>query len=311
LFLYSNNRSQKMAEIKQLFKGHDDSSSHAADLIQISRTLSPELRAAFADKIELFSEYEFGYYAELSAMKNVFDFKSKFSVLFSVFGFSDFAFMRIHCGDIDSRLLLTTPSEMLATYFGEGFMKYDMILPYAEQKFNPVYCSELYSYSDESLFQNETTREMKAIYDLSKSYGFYDFYNIPMKARNGEGNVLLSVSIRGASPTDLKRKVDDFHVALTLLCEAIDFVITQKFADDLIGEKMSRPLDISINPRPLRVLKSLANNDFNIMQVADHLNISAVTANKHLETACKALGVRTNYSAIKKAILNGLFEYEK
>ena len=300
-----------MSEIKHLFKGHDDSSSQAADLIEISRTLSPELRAAFADKTEHFSEYEFGYYAELSAMKNVFDFRRKILSIVQGLGFSDFAFMRIHCGDIDSRLLLTTPSEMLATYFGENFMKYDMLLPYAEQILNPVYYSQLYSYSDESLFQNETTRAMRAIYDLSKSYGFYDFYNIPIKARNGEGNVLFSVTIRGASPTDLKRKVDTCHMALTLLCEAVDFVVTHKFADDLIGEKMSRPLDISINPRPLRVLQTLANNDFNIMQVADHLNISAVTANKHLETARKALGVRTNYSAIKKAILNGLFEYEK
>ena len=300
-----------MAEIKQLFTRQDDSSGQAADLIQISRTLSPELRAAFADKTEHFSEYEFGYYAELSAMKDVHDFKSKILSLVQSLGFSDFAFMRIHCGDIDSKLLLTTPREMLATYFGENLMKYDMILPYAEQQLNPVYYSQLYSYSNESLFQNETTRAMKAIYDLSKSYGFYDFYNIPMKARNGEGNVLFSVTIRGASPTDLKRKVDDCHIALTLLCEAIDFVVTHNFADDLIGEKMSRPLDISINPRPLRVLKTLANNDFNIMQVAEHLNISAVTANKHLETARKALGVRTNYSAIKKAILNGLFEYEK
>ena len=273
--------------------------------------MTPELRAAFADKTEHFSEYEFGYYAELSAMTNVLDFKSKILGIVQNLGFSDFAFMRIHCGDIDSRLLLTTPSDMLATYFGENFMKYDMILPYAEQKLNPVYYSQLYSYSNESLYQNETTHAMKAIYDLSKSYGFYDFYNIPMKARNGEGNVLFSVTVRGASPTDLKQKVDACHMALTLLCEAIDFVVTHKFADDLIGEKMSRPLDISINPRPLRVLKTLANNDFNIMQVADHLNISAVTANKHLETARKALGVRTNYSAIKKAILNGLFEYEK
>ena len=191
-----------MAEIKQLFKGRDHSNSQAADLIQISRTLSPELRAAFADKTEHFSEHEFGYYAELSAMTNVLDFKRKILSTVQNLGFSDFAFMRIHCGDIDSRLLLTTPSEMLTTYFGEDFMKYDMILPYAEQKLNPVYCSELYSYSHESLFQNETTRAMKAIYDLSKSYGYYDFYNIPMKARNGEGNVLFSVSIRGASPPD-------------------------------------------------------------------------------------------------------------
>ena len=300
-----------MSEIKQLFTPQADSSSQAADLIHISRTFPPDLKAAFADKIEHFSEYEFGYYAELSSTKNVIEFKNKILSIVQGLGFSDFAFMRVHCGDIDSRLLLTTPADLLASYFGDDFMKYDMMLPYAEQKLDPVYCSEVFAYAADSPFQNETTRAMKAIFELNKSYGFHDFYNIPMKARNGEGNVLFSVTVRGHSPTDVKRIVDECHMALTLLCEAIDFVVTQKFADDLIGEKMDRPLDISINPRPLRVLQTLANNDFNIIQVADHLNISAVTANKHLETARKALGVRTNYSAIKKAVLNGLFEYEK
>jgi len=112
-----------MAEIKQLFTREDDSSSQAADLIHISRTLPPNLKAAFTDKTEHFSEHEFGYYAELSATQSVFDFKSKILSLVQDLGFSDFAFMRIHCGDIDSRLLLTTPSDMLATYFGENFMK--------------------------------------------------------------------------------------------------------------------------------------------------------------------------------------------
>ena len=211
-----------MAEIKQLFTPQADSSSQAADLIHISRTFPPDLKAAFADKIEHFSEYEFGYYAELSSTKNVIEFKNKILSIVQGLGFSDFAFMRVHCGDIDSRLLLTTPADLLASYFGDDFMKYDMMLPYAEQKLDPVYCSEVFAYAADSPFQNETTRAMKAIFELNKSYGFHDFYNIPMKARNGEGNVLFSVTVRGHSPTDVKRIVDECHMALTLLCEAID-----------------------------------------------------------------------------------------
>tara|TARA_B110000211_G_C14010855_1_gene523061 strand:+ start:562 stop:1317 length:756 start_codon:yes stop_codon:yes gene_type:complete len=211
-----------MSEIKQLFTPQADSSSQAADLIHISRTFPPDLKAAFADKIEHFSEYEFGYYAELSSTKNVIEFKNKILSIVQGLGFSDFAFMRVHCGDIDSRLLLTTPADLLASYFGDDFMKYDMMLPYAEQKLDPVYCSEVFAYAADSPFQNETTRAMKAIFELNKSYGFHDFYNIPMKARNGEGNVLFSVTVRGHSPTDVKRIVDECHMALTLLCEAID-----------------------------------------------------------------------------------------
>lgn len=300
-----------MAEIKQLFTPKQDSPSQAADLINISRTLPPSLKAAFADKTEHFSEHEFGYYADLSSANNVGEFKSKILTIVQGFGFSDFSFMRMHCGDIDSKLLVTGPEEMLSAYFDQNFMKYDMILPYTEQSLEPIFLSEIREYAAKSPFENETTRVMRSIYELNKSYGFYDYYNIPIKALNGEGNVLFSVTIRGYSPTEIKRAVDESKIALLLLCEAIDFVVTQKFANDLIGERVAAPIDVVINPRPLRVLQALANNDFNIMQVAEHLNISAVTANKHLETARKALGVRTNYAAIKKAVLNGLINYEK
>jgi len=300
-----------MSEVTQLFTRDDDFRNQAADLIHISRTLPPNLKAAFADKTENFAEHEFGYYADLSSANNVGEFKHKILAIIQGFGFSDFAFMRMHCGDIDSKLLVTGPEEMLSAYFDQNFMKYDMILPYTEQSLEPIFLSEIREYAAKSPFENETTRAMRSIYELNKSYGFYDYYNIPIKALNGEGNVLFSVTIRGYGPTEIKRAVDESKVALLLLCEAIDFVVTQKFSNDLIGERVATLTDISINPRPLRVLQALANNDFNIMQVAEHLNISAVTANKHLETARKALGVRTNYAAIKKAVLNGLIQYDK
>jgi len=130
-----------MAEIKQLFTPQEDSSSQTTDLIHISRTLNPKLKAAFGDKTEHSFEYEFGYYAELSKTKSVLEFKDKILSIVQGLGFSDFAFMRLHCGDIDSRLVLTTPADMLASYFGGGFMKYDMVVPYAEQKLDPVYCA--------------------------------------------------------------------------------------------------------------------------------------------------------------------------
>jgi DNA-binding CsgD family transcriptional regulator len=300
-----------MSEVTKLFTRDDDFRNQTADLIHISRTLPPNLKDAFADKTEHFSEYEFGYYADLSSAKNAGEFKNKIHTIVQSFGFSDFSFVRMHCGDIDSKLLVTGPDEMLSAYFDQNFMKYDMILPYTEQGLEPIFLSKIREYVSNSPFETETTRVMKSIYELNKSYGFYDYYNIPIKALNGEGNVLFSVTIGGYSPTEIKRAVDESKVALLLLCEAIDFVVTHKFSDDLIGERVATPEGIAINPRPLRVLQALANNDFNIMQVAEHLNISAVTANKHLETARKALGVRTNYAAIKKGILNGLINYEK
>jgi hypothetical protein len=158
-----------MSKIKQLFTPQDGLNSHVTDLIHASRAIDPNLKAAFVDKTEHFAEYEFGYYAELSSAQSVFEFKSKILDLVEGLGFSDFAFMRLHCGDIDSRLLLTTPCDMLASYFGGDLMKYDMMLPYAEQKLDPIYCSEVFAYANDSPFQNEATRAMKAIFENTAS----------------------------------------------------------------------------------------------------------------------------------------------
>ena len=79
-----------MAEIKQLFTREDDFRNQTADLIHISRTLPPKLKAAFADKTEHFSEHEFGYYADLSSANNVGEFKKKFLLLFRALVFPIF-----------------------------------------------------------------------------------------------------------------------------------------------------------------------------------------------------------------------------
>ena len=146
-----------MSENNQLSEWGNDSRNRIVDLIDASRNLCPDARLTIESEVEGFAEYEFGYYAELSKAKNVGEFKNKILSIVERFGFSDFSFMRLHCGDIDSKLLITTPNDMLVSYFGQDFMKYDMMLPYAEQKLEPVYCSRISDYADGSPFQNETT----------------------------------------------------------------------------------------------------------------------------------------------------------
>ena len=154
------------------------------------------------------------------------------------------------------------------------------------------------------------TRMMRAINKLNRSHGYYDFYNSFANAKNGNGNVMLSVTNRGCNSVRLREIVKGSESTLQVLCEAIDFVASRKFSEALLGTNFESTTNIAINPRPLKVLDALANNDFNISQVAEHLCISTVTANKHLETARRAFGAKTNYYAIKQAILNGLIDYK-
>lgn len=273
---------------------------------------SPEFKESLQDYLSSpASEVGFGYYANFSTAKDILDLKQRVGEEIDRLGFSEYSFVHLEgSGSIESQVLVTFSKQCINAYYSAGLYEHDMIIPYAESKQSPIYRSCLDEYIDQAPFDSDMTRTMQEIYELNKSFGYYDFYNIPDDAKCGSGKVMLSLTARGCTPYEFRLKVKGCESTLKLLCEAIGFVTTRKFPDIFLPE-IKQEVSIAINPRPLRVLDTLANNDLNISQVADKLCISVVTANKHLETARKAFSARTNYSAIKQAITNGLIEYRQ
>ena len=295
----------------QLFEWGDDSESRIIDITRDSKKtaslLSPDL---LLDNPSPYTEIEFGYYAHLSAANDLPEFQRKIEESIRDLGFQEFSYFRPSTSGVDSEKLVTVSGDLLTDYFTECFFEHDLILPYADNNTAPVYQSTLHDFANNAPFDIDMTRMMKAIFRLNKSYGYHEFYNTFAKAKSGEGSVILSVTVKGCSPVRLKEIVRGSESTLQLLCEAIDFVASRKFSNTLFGSGPSEDETcFIINPKPLGVLDTLANNDLNISQVAHHLNISVVTANKHLEVARKAFGARTNYAAIKKAITSGLITY--
>jgi len=251
---------------------------------------------------------EYGYYIELSSAKDVGDFKQKIDNAVKRLGFSDFAFVRL-AGE-DSGKLITVAQPLMDAYYKAGLYEKDMAVQHAAQDVQHFFRSTINEYLFQMPFTCDHTRCMREADDLNRSFGYYDFYNIPSKAKNGCGHVVLSVTRRGMPPAALKRKVKECYSDLQLLCDAIDFVSTRKFPGELLGAEREQPRDIKINPRPLVVLDMLANNDLNITEVAAELDINVVTANRHLQAARRAFGVKTNHAAIKQGILNKLITYK-
>ncbi len=254
------------------------------------------------------SPIEFGYYAELAVSKDVLDFKTRIGAIVKRLGFSDFAFVRLASRDADFSMLMSTPKTLLDSYYQEGLYENDMMFSYAKTKISPIFRSTLDNYLGQSPVDTNMTRTMKEIYKLNKSLGYYDFFHIPSEALDGDGKVMFSVTLRGCSPLEFKCRIQGCESTLRLLSEAIDLVATRKFAHIFLGAQ-KKPI-IRVTPKPLLVLETLANNDLTVAQVADRLNISPVTVSKHLEAARKALGVKTNHAAIKKAFVNELIAYK-
>lgn len=278
-----------MAEINQLpiqeSEPYLDSDNRILSLLETSKNISQFSTTLIGNNSAPSSEVEFGYYAQLSESVDVNEFKQKIDKFIRALGFDEFSYFRSGGANEDPQDLVTISQDMLKNYYMEEFYKYDLILNYINVNVSPIYQSALHGYVDNAPFEIEMTRLMKAIYALNKSYGYYDYYNCVTKAKNGNGNVMLSVTTRGYTPVQLKELVSGSESTLQVLCEAIDFVASRKFSETLLGSSDENETNITINPRPLMVLDVLANNDFNITQVAEYLSISTVTANKHLETA--------------------------
>ncbi len=301
-----------MAEINQLpiqeTESIPDSNSRILSLLDASKNISQFSTTLIQNALPN-SEVEFGYYAELSAAKDINEFEAKIGAAVNDLGFDEFSYYWSANTKLDAGRLINISPNLLRDYFTEQFYEQDLILPYSNATTKPIFQSTLHEYAANAPFETKMTRMMRSINYLNRSHGYYDFYNSFAKAKNGNGNVMLSVTNRGCSTVRLKELVKGCESTLQVLCEAIDFVATRKFAETLLESTSENKADITINPRPLRVLNVLANNDFNISQVAEHLSISTVTANKHLETARRAFGAKTNYYAIKQAVLNGLIDY--
>ena len=253
---------------------------------------------------------EYSFYVELSSAKDVKDFKRKIGTAVKRLGFSEYAFIRLN-GLVDAELLISVDPTLVTTYFNHGLHEADLVLQHAcEDNIQPFFRSVVNEHVFQIPCSCPLTRCMRAADKLNRTYGYYDYYNIPAKAKNGLGQVLFSVTERGAAPSVLKRKVKEHYVDLQLLGDAIDFVSTRKFPGELLGDEQLQPHAIKINPRPLEVLEMLANHDLNATQVAERLDITVVTANRHLQAARKAFGVRTTYAALKQAFLNKLIVYK-
>lgn len=303
-----------MAEINQLpiqeSEPYLDSDNRILSLLETSKNISQFSTTLIGNNSAPSSEVEFGYYAQLSESVDVKEFEAKIGEAVNALGFDEFSYCWSANSNPDGGRLINISPHLLTDYFAEQFYEQDLILPYANESTKPIYQSTLHDYAANAPFETKMTRMMRAINNLNRSHGYYDFYNSFANAMNGRGNVMLSVTNRGCSTVRLKELVKGSESTLQVLCEAIDFVATQKFAGFLLGVSAENTANIAINPRPLKVLDTLANNDFNITQVAEYLSISTVTANKHLETARRAFGAKSNYYAIKQAVLNGLIDFK-
>lgn len=243
---------------------------------------------------------DMSFYRSLSRTTDFEEFRQRIRGIVNGLGFSDFSFSRLaSVGDADAQLI-TVPKEIAENYHAERFYEYDVILKHCATSTAPVRSSVVESYVAGAPVANEIFQRNRELYRMTASFGFYEFFNVPHEAYNGNGNVMLSVTSKGEDPSAVWRKARNSGAQLMRLVEAIDYIGNLKFPDFFLSADESR--EIRITPKPLQLLAALAKEDLTLNEAADKLCISIHTANQHVAAARKAFGVSTTCGAVYQAI---------
>ena len=243
----------------------------------------------------------------LSVSRNFDEFSAKIEKILLDLGFVQYSFARLNITNEIPRPLITMPHEMSDIYFREAFYEHDLTLQYAMNDNGPIFHSVIEDYVTKSPFITDAIKQNREIFKLLKSYGFNDFYFIPLGAHNGNGRVFLAVAARDQNLKDFQNQVEKSKMTLHMLAEAIDYIGTRKYSEFFLGENESR--DIVIHPKPLILINTLVKGDLTLAQTADKLGISVPTADKHIAAVKEALGTNTTAGAIYKAMKSGPIDY--
>ncbi|TQV69861.1 hypothetical protein FKG94_22170 [Exilibacterium tricleocarpae] len=218
-------------------------------------------------------------------------------------GFAEYSFVRLDVLQRDEGNQALMPKMILSSHGGEKFESGGMILQATADDPRARHLSMLYHFIASlpaNGLENRGGRYMLII--SAGDAGCYITHSgTPKKGR------YLSI----CSPEDRAEDIFRQHVAnnqqtLDLLVNSIEGVGIKKFPQVFEANKKSTAA--KINPRPLRLLNTLAKKDVTLRQAADLLHLSTDTINKHVAAAKTALGTTTIAGTVWKAIKEGLID---
>ena len=249
------------------------------------------------------------YYWDMAGAKDVEELNAKVEKILNELGFSDFTYSRLGAevvGDGSGQLLYSEGAmpEIVNEYQLQQLYTHDYVLKHLNFKSTPIYLSSVEEQISGLSFDNEEFRRNYEVYRLCNYFNLKDVYDIPLNSVDGEGRVVLAVSIKGVSKAVFSQHVEQKKKELYLLAKAVDYIGVRKFPDYFIGA--TEEPAVVVSPRPLQLLQVMAKENLLLKDAASRLCIGLDTANKHMAAVKRALGASTPASAVYRAIKEGL-----
>lgn len=264
----------------------------------------PPLFRVSSDSIQAQKSFEASCYKQLTSASTIEEFTDKISVILGQMGFTTFTLAALT--NKPRFLLSTLPDELTQSYQKNNFINSDYAFLYSLSAPDAasILRSTIEDYMTNAPVETHDMARNRKLSNLYKCHGFYDYYLIPISS--GPTCYLLSVTTQASDMDAFYENITAHEQELSLLANLILQLGLLKFKN-LFQE--DEPLkEIKLHSKPLKLLKTLAENDLTLDQTADKLCISLHTADKHSSGIRKALGAKTLVGAVYMALRRGLID---
>jgi hypothetical protein len=265
------------------------------------RSVPEKLQAASTVDTKL---QELHLLCDLMTAQDVADLAGKILQHVNQLGFSDFSYMRMDGKNLIQDKLRTTSVSLSENYYKEKFWLDDMMMQYAAANVTPIFQTDINQYLDRSPFKTESIQRNLDLRKMVHGEGYVEYYNIPVTAIDGSGNILFSLTSRHVTKEKIQANARKNGLLCQLLATAIDSVMTTKSPHFYVNHEGS--VAVKICPKPLLLLTQMARTGLNVKRASHALNMSEDTVNKHIRAAKDALGAKTTAHAVYLAIQRGL-----
>jgi hypothetical protein len=253
--------------------------------------------------------FEIDCHQRLNKARSLEEFSSIILDLVRSLGGTDFSLTRMASKNPAIAMVLgTTPRAMTDHYKHKNVWMHDLMIQYAADPANtkPMYQSTIDDFIEKATFLSETIRSNRETRQFIQGYGYMDYYDIPISAANGNGNVLMAVTAKKLDLADFQCFVESKKYLLQIIGRAVDYVGTRKFPESFLDAEESRT--IKITPKPLRLLTAIAQQNLTLAEIAKKLHITQSAANQQMAAAKAAFGAKTIGHAIYCALKAGLID---
>jgi|GEM_PF-6345683 len=133
-----------------------------------------------------------------------------------------------------------------------------------------------------------------------KQWGVNDYYDIAVPLI-GEGKAILSVAAKHATPKETWVLAEKHRMKLAIMTQCVCHIGSSKFKVNFDqGYEALRP-----NSLNLQIVDCLANDDYQLGEIAQHLGISVSQVNKKIAETKKVLGIRNTTYLVTECVRRG------